>query len=123
MSNTRDEYRALGIINAHQLVSAARDAGVTPAVYLAWQAQVSETLRYTPAGYSVVRPGFKTDNGKWNGHKFFFKRKGADAEGDAKAWASENFGVSEWVKLPGFPRDWFPAEVAAFAKALLKASK
>ena len=124
-----DVLRAVGVFNRHDLASLARDAGIAPAVYIAYRS--ADTGRsYWPAAWQVVRPGFITDAGahfRDNRCKTFTVdrvREEKEAQlAAAIAWANDRYGEQEWVKVPGLPGCVFPRPVADYAKALIKASK
>lgn len=125
MSKTTEFWHSRHIVNSHNLVSLYRYETGGVGVYISWTPQELGRA-YRPAGYHVMRPGFKTDPTEhWMhyGNKFFMKGglNVTDCEADAKAWASEKYGITEWVKIAGFPRDWFPKEIADWAKVYKRA--
>ncbi len=97
----------LRIHNVHNLVTYARDHGITPAIYIAYR-PIQRGRAYLPAAWQVIRPEFRTDNDPnayWRdlGHKTFTvtSEKDRDAARDeAVRWAEERYHVPEWVKTP-----------------------
>lgn len=116
--------QALGIRNAYVLTMRySNETGLT-GVYLSYRtAQKGRWFR--SAAWQVIRPGYRTDpEAHWtdHGHKTFDVFRPGDQKGtrlaEAQEWAGARYGVTEWVKIPGFPGDVFPAEIAAWYKAL-----
>lgn len=69
-----------------------------------------------PPRWLVVSPNHKTDPSDWNsGYAKTFvmcARNDPKALQKAMDWAKEQYGVEEWVKIPGFGGDYFPKEAA-----------
>lgn len=118
MSKIKDKLGEVKVHNAHNFAGHGN-------VYIAYSPnEYGRIMR--PARWQVVRPGFKTDpDGHWMnyGHKTFLlvnagethKEKKEIALEEAKAWASERYGITEWAKTPF--GDWMDAD---FVKARLK---
>lgn len=109
------------MMNSWEAAMAARAAG-QPDVYLSYRARRGHR-DVTPNGWQVIRPERKTDpDGQWfyQYNKTFIGNKDSEALQQAMAWASERYGIKEWVKVTGFGGDYFPAEAAAAIKAARK---
>jgi hypothetical protein len=114
------------MINTYEAAKAAREAG-KPDIAICFRARNGHR-DVTPQGWQVIRPGYKTDpDGAWyyQHNKTFTGNKGAqEALQQAKDWASAKYNLSgEWVKIPGFRGDWFPAESVPAIKAAQKESR
>lgn len=128
MSAARDALvELLSIYNAHNACTYAAEHGGT-GIYITYRPQ--QTGRgYLNAAWQVVRPGFHTNpDGHWRdrGHKTFNVFRSTTREEQeklAKEWASTRYGVTEWVKIPGLPYAWFPAQDRDIIKAALRAAK
>jgi hypothetical protein len=124
MSRTSGKLQALQIYNPHNAASyAAKHGGL--GVYLHRRLQ-QPGRGFVSAAWQVCRPGYKTNpDGHWqdNGHQTFtigLRHTAAEAETAAKAWAEERYGITEWAKIPGLRRAWFPAGDAAIVEAAVK---
>jgi hypothetical protein len=119
VSKLTEQLRSVGIVNPWQFAGRGN-------VY----------IDYTPANngrggrsarWQVTRPGFRTDpNGAWynNGHKTFWVYSRADKEPklfEAKAWASERYGIKEWARTPF--GSWMDAEFVKKRLAELKSAQ
>jgi hypothetical protein len=105
-------------MNSWEAAMAARAAG-HPDVFLSYRSRNGHR-DVTPNGWQVIRPEYKTDpDGQWfyQYNKTFVGNKNSEALQQAMAWASDKYGVTEWVKVPGFQGDYFPAEAAPAIKA------
>lgn len=82
-------------------------------------------------GWYVWSPFFHTDpnNNRLSGRgraEFPTSFKGDRAEArilagtEAVNWATEKYGIAEWVKIPGFGSDLFPVEIAKWAEKFIK---
>lgn len=121
MSTAADRLRELRIFSPHNACTFAAEHGGT-GVYLNYRAQQNGRA-FVSAAWQVIRPGYKTDPGShWqdHGHKTFLRS--TTAEQDAKAWAEERYGITEWAKIPGIRGAWFPAGDAAIIRAAVKAA-
>lgn len=113
-------------MNSYEAAKAAGKTGA-PDVWLGFRASRGHR-DVTPSGWQVLRPTHKTDpDGPWyyQHNKTFIGNK-ADQEvlQQAKDWATAKYKLSgEWVKVPGFGGDWFPAEAVPAIKAAQKADK
>lgn len=130
MSKAADDLRdLLSIYNPHNASQFAKERGGV-GVYLSFR-PTQRGRAYLSAAWQVVRPGYKTDaspEAHWTdyGHKTFsvFMREGrVEAEQQAREWASERYGVEEWVKVSGLPGALYPAQDAAIIKDALKAAR
>jgi hypothetical protein len=109
------------MMNSWNAAQAAGAAG-HPALFIGY----TPSARVSPGGWSVISPEFKTEpGGHWmhHGHKYFMGNRDSEALQEAMDWASKKYGVKEWVKVPGFKGDYFPAEAVPAIKAALKADK
>lgn len=99
--------------NASDAAKAASAAGF-PGVF------IDKSSSYGPygAGWTIVRPGFKTDPSKiHNGGKAHFRQIA-----EAKDWAGNRYGVDKWVRIKGLEGAYFPAQAkAAIEAAMAKA--
>lgn len=124
MATAIEKLRFLHIHNGHNASTVARDHGGV-GVYISYRPK-KDGRAYQNAAWQVVRPGFKTDSdGFWrdHGHKTFNVFAPVEKEPQrvaAEKWASNRYGVSEWVKIPGLPGCLFPAQDAAIIKDLVK---
>lgn len=110
------------IRNSFEAAKAAGEAG-KPDVWLAFRTPHGPR-DVVPSSWRVHRPGTKTDpDGPWYNHgsKTFTGKKNSAALQKAMDWASEKYGISGWVKIPGFGGDYFPAESVDAIKAAKKA--
>jgi hypothetical protein len=122
MSRAAERLHALNLINGYDVSRLAHRAGLVD-VYIAY----SPSDPFRTARWGVVSTGHHVDphgHAADYGMKVFAylgrQNKQAALE-RAQAWASERYGVSEWVQIPGVAgAPWFPAEVAAHVKQLLK---
>lgn len=68
------------------------------------------------SSWKVCRPGHKTDPQNWhygyNKSFVMWERNDPKALQEAMDWAKEQYGVEEWVKVPGFAGDYFPKQAA-----------
>lgn len=127
---TRAIWRSLRIFNSHFLVERyAKETG-NKGVYLAQSANDgSRVMMGVLTGYRVVRPGFLTDpearrtRGNKEFSTFEHEYDWAKTLEAAAKWTRERYGVGEFVAIPGFGRDRFPAEIAEWAKQTLKTAK
>lgn len=96
MSKLTEQFRNVGIYNAWEFYGVGR-------VYIDRQTTFGRSP--IPSAWKVIRPGYKTDPEGWHydGHKAFSyaERDGSkQAFEEAKAWASERYGVREWKRDP-----------------------
>lgn len=120
MSRASEALRDVGIFNPWLASEYARQRGGR-GIYI--DRRPAETGRASQsAAWQVIRPGFMTNSeGHWRdyGHKTFdvFRRNQDDAALEqAKAWAAEEFGISEWERVVGLGRAWFPKGDAAIIR-------
>jgi len=125
MSKALDALRAIGIYNPHNAVKQALHAGVGNGIYLSRRTQ--DTGRwYRSAAWQVISVTGKTNpESHWQdqGQKTFDIYERTSEEGmlnKAKAFAAENYGITEWAKIPGLGRALFPVAVAAWVKSEIK---
>jgi hypothetical protein len=107
------------MMNSWEAAKAAGTAG-HPDIFISYM----PTDRMSPGGWQVISPSHKTGpDGHWmhRGNKFFMGDKRGPKLVEAMDWASERYGITEWVKVPGFKGDYFPAEAAPAIKAARKA--
>jgi hypothetical protein len=107
------------ILNADNAARAAAEAGL-PGIYL----QHVGASAY-PGGWTVNRPGFKTDPSRIHngGRKLFMGAPSSPARQEAIDWATARYGITEWVKIPGFRNTLFPAAAAQTISDAYKAAK
>lgn len=107
------------ILNAANAASAATEAGL-PGIYL----QHVGAGAY-PGGWTVNRPGYKTDPHRIHngGRKLFTGAPSSPAKQEAIDWATKRYGITEWVKIPGFRNTLFPAASEQFILDAYKAAK
>lgn len=117
MSKLTESFRTIGINNANDF---AEKGNVYIAYYPEWNSR-----SVIPSRSFVYRPGYNTDpEAAWYDHKTktFSGNKATSVE-EAKAWASERYGIKEWAKTPY--GDWMDADFVkkrvAELKALVKA--
>lgn len=126
MSKAQEVWRERGIYNSHNLAKQYAEQTGKPGVYLGWSPDgVGRIGMGQHAGYWVIRPGYNTNPQAVSfrdKNKFFMKFSDREGfENAAKHWATDRYDLSgEWAKIPGFPRDWFPAEMAEWAKGWIK---
>jgi len=111
------------MMNTYEAAKAAREAG-KPDIAICFRGRNGHR-DVTPSGWQVIRPGFKTDpDGAWyfQHNKTFSGGRADDAVlQQAKDWATSKYKLTgEWVKIPGFRGDWFPAESVSAIKATQK---
>ncbi len=121
MSKASKAWDSLGIQNPYALAIEARRQGL-PDVYITYR---PASGHFRPSAWQVIRPGFQTDSqAHWtdSGNKTFdlFRATRAEALAAAQEWATERYQVTSWEKVPGMLGAYFPAEVAAWAKTVLK---
>lgn len=129
MSKASDEVRdLLDIFNPHNASTFAKERGGL-GVYLSYR-PVQTGRAYRGAAWQVVRPGHKTDpspDAHWRdyGHKTFgvFSITRDQAEQQAREWASQRYGIEEWVKVAGLPGALYPAQDAQIIKDAVKAAR
>lgn len=119
-----DDLKLLDIFNPALAAKYAADHGIEYAVTVVYQPGAA----YQSAAWQVLRHGYRTDRdaGHLRGFNKTFHIKGAGkaaAAEEAKVWAGERYGVTEWVKIPGLGGNWFPREVADLIKADVRAAK
>jgi hypothetical protein len=113
-----EALRAHNVFNTHGLLSQFGDKGRDVAVSYS---PASRGLRCGTNGTSVWSPSFQTDQtSAWYNYKkkHFVGKRTASFE-KAKAWATENYGISEWAVCP-LTGDHIPRYVLDRAKAWLK---
>lgn len=118
------DLKLLNIFNPANAAKYAADHGVKYAVAVVYQPSAG----FQSQAWTVLRPGYHTDPdaGARRGFNktFLVMGPGKTAAADeAKAWASERYGVTEWVKIPGLGGNWFPREVADLVKAHVREAK
>jgi hypothetical protein len=117
-----DVLRDLGVHNPYNAVVFAKRRGVTPDVYIDYRPQD----HLIGARWQVISPSHKTDpDGHWMNHgaKSFHvwnRRDRAAILEDAKAWAAEHYGVTEWAKITGLAPALFPKPVADVVTAAVR---
>lgn len=125
------QLRDRKVYNSSNLVSEYAHATGNVGVYISYSHNDGSRMSTgTLDGYHVVRPGFKTDpDGHWtdNGHKAFhasWSRENGDGYDTARSaaieWTNNRYHTTEWTRIPGFFKDWFPVEVLAWAKEYVK---
>lgn len=128
MSKAADALRALRIFNGHDVARLAAAAGVGEGLYLSYRPQDTGRGSHSAAWQVIHTDGSPTDSkGHWAdyGWKTFtvYGRAGKQPQLEAaKAWTAEQFGITDWAPVPGIRDDKFPAEVAAWVKAQVKAA-
>lgn len=117
--------QAAGFTNVHDILKAALAAGVGPNVAVVY-VPTDRAGVYFPARWRVIHPGYKTnpEPGFWRdyGNKAFEISQPEERQArlaDAMEWASDRYDVPAWDRLPGFPYDYLPAAVVAWAKQRL----
>lgn len=98
------------MINAHAAAKAASAAGF-PGVF------IDKSYASGPygSGWTIVRPGYKTDPSRiHNGGKAFFRHIA-----EAKDWAGNRYGVTQWVRIKGIEGAYFPAQAKAAIEAAM----
>lgn len=139
MSKRTEETRELlGIVNANQIATKYAEAtGKKMPPYIAYRTSGFMGRGMGSAAWQVHRPGFQTDPSpkekRWWGNNdlmTFDVRSREEREAvlaEAKAWASERYGVTEWVKTNrlavGATNTWFPAEVIGWLDAAINDAK
>lgn len=98
------------IVNATDAAKAASAAGF-PGVFID---RASASGPYG-AGWTIVRPGFKTDPSRiHNGGRAHFRQIA-----DAKDWAGNRYGIEKWVRIKGLEGAYFPATAKAAIEAAM----
>lgn len=123
--------RGARMFNAHSLCREYAEATGNPVpVYVGYRTQESGRA-YQSAAWQVHRPGYKTDpEGHWRdyGDKTFnvfapmTVEKATKLE-EAKAWASERYGVTAWARtdrIAGATDCWFPVEVVEWLESEIR---
>ena len=94
MSKLTESFRSIGVFNAYEFAG----HGMVFLDYRGW-----DSVTRVTSSWFVVRHGFVTDaKAHWsdNGCKTFPGRKNSTALYEAKAWAGEKYGITEWAKTP-----------------------
>lgn len=128
MPKARDELRdRLSIFSPHNACKFAKERGGT-GVYLGYRTQVAGR-GFISAAWQVVGINFETNpdaHFQDYGAKTFtvgLKRDRATAEQEAREWAAEKYGITEWVKVPGLPGALFAKRDAEIIKAALREAR
>lgn len=127
----RERAKAAGIHNAHGAMTKAVAAGYDgPDIILDYKP--GETGRISrSAHWSVWSPSHKTNpGGHWQDYGqqvFLVVGRGkhsevkAETEQQARKWAAEKYGVTEWAKVPGiYGGPYFPVAAAQVIKRLIR---
>ena len=126
MSKAGDALQAIHIFNPHNATAQALNAGVGNGIYLSRRAQESgHWSTFQSAAWQVISVQGQTDpEAHWQdyGQKTFLIDRWSEegALNAAKTFAAENYGITEWAKIPGLGRALFPVAVAAWVKSEIK---
>jgi hypothetical protein len=141
MVSAIEQWRALKVYNSHGLMIRFHDECVEGPpvcrVYIEYSSNDGSRIQMGKLdGWYITSPYFYTDPGttlwKDRGRKAFplgytMGRTRQElrqlALRDAIKWCNVKYGTKEWAKIPGFGRDWFPQEVADWAKRYLKEAR
>ncbi|MGW8431718.1 hypothetical protein ACWGJ9_11545 [Curtobacterium citreum] len=120
MSKLQDALRLHRIVNAFELAKAYKAATGEAPAYITFAK--GGTWDFT--GHHVLRSGFLTDPNSSYPRDRNKRFPGRTATGpslaEAAAWADARYGMTEWVKLPGFTGYLFPKPMADWAKQVAK---
>jgi hypothetical protein len=118
MSKLEDQLRAIRVFNTHELLLRfgvpGRDVGLTY--------YPPETRSVRPNMTKVYSPTFKTNpKAHWSDYfcKVFIGNR-AESMPEAQAWASEQYGITEWAPDPTSRGGKVPKYVVDAAKAAVK---
>ncbi len=133
MTGAKEKWRSIGVYNSWTLLRAyTEDTGmVWLPMYISYSHNDgSRSQMGNLDGYYVMSPYFKTDpqSKYWRDYEnkafstiSYHQQADSNRERreralwDAIEWCNIKYGTVAWRQIPGFGRDWFPAQVADWA--------
>jgi hypothetical protein len=119
MSKLSERFRAVKIYNTHDILKLA---GACDKMAIACSYSPSDGTGFGCSKSTVWSPHFKTNpDSSWYDYGCMtFVGKRVESMPKALAWASNQYGIKEWVNCPMNTTDKIPQHVLAIATAWLK---
>lgn len=131
MSKLSDDLRnMLKIFNSYSWMTYAVEHGAKDVPFISFR-PIQHGRGYRSAAWQVILPGRRTDTeAAWydNGHKTFIVSDFGDRTKEnqlaaALTWASERYGVTDWVRLTLLGTAYVPCEAHVIVMTDLKAAR